>query len=97
MGEGEARPLPWVTSSNFPAPRLLDAVGSPNTASIGGLLLVAGACINIFAPTIEVLYVGRALQGAGIALLVNAAILVTRSSTPASRGEASTLARRRYP
>jgi DHA1 family bicyclomycin/chloramphenicol resistance-like MFS transporter len=75
---------------NFPAPRLLDALGSPNTASIGGLLLVAGACINIFAPTIEVLYVGRTLQGAGIALLVNAALRSILFAKP-GRGAAMTL------
>ncbi len=66
---------------NFPAPRLLDSLGSPRTASMGGVLLVAGASINLFAPTVEVLYVGRVLQGAGISLLVNAglrSILVAR-------------------
>ncbi len=75
---------------NFPAPRLLDALGSPSTASIGGLLLVAGACINFVAPTIEVLYVGRALQGAGIALLVNAALRSILFAKP-GRGAAMTL------
>lgn len=75
---------------NFPAARLLDTVGAPRTASFGGLLLIAGAVTTMLAPNAEVLYLGRVLQGIGVALLVNAglrSILVARPG----RGAAMTL------
>lgn len=74
---------------NFPAPRLLDSLGSPRTASVGGVLLVVGATINMLAPTVEVLYLGRVFQGAGISLLVNAGLRSILFARP-GRGVAMT-------
>lgn len=75
---------------NFPAVRLLETAGAPRTATMGALVLIAGASVNMLAPTAEVLYLGRVLQGVGVALLVNAglrSILVARPG----RGAAMTL------
>lgn len=74
---------------NLPAPRLLDSVGSPRTAMIGGLVLVIGATVIMRASTADVLYLGRILQGAGIALLVNAGLRSILSARP-GRGDAMT-------
>jgi len=75
---------------NFPAARLLETIGSPRTASIGGFVLVLGAITNAFSPTIEVLYFGRILQGIGIALLVNAGLRSVMNARP-GRGAAMTI------
>ncbi|MCA9860679.1 MAG: MFS transporter [Thermomicrobiales bacterium] len=75
---------------NFPAARFLDTAGSPRVASIGGLVMVLGSVTNAVAPNIEVLYAGRALQGVGIALLVNAGLRSILSARP-GRGVAMTL------
>lgn len=75
---------------NVPAARLLETIGSPKTASIGGLVVVLGAVISAVSPTIEVLYVGRLLQGIGIAFLVNAALRSILFARP-SRGAAMTV------
>jgi MFS family permease len=53
-------------------------------------LLIAGASIGMLAPAVEVLYAGRALQGAGIALLVNAGLRSILFARP-GRGAAMTL------
>jgi MFS family permease len=75
---------------NFPAARLLESLGSPHTAAIGGLLMAAGSTVNAVSPTIEVLYAGRVLQGIGIALLVNAGLRSILFAKP-GRGAAMTL------
>jgi MFS family permease len=75
---------------NFPAARLLESLGSPRTAAIGGLLMAAGSTVNAVSPTIEVLYAGRVLQGIGIALLVNAGLRSILFAKP-GRGAAMTL------
>jgi MFS family permease len=75
---------------NFPAARLLETLGSPRTAAIGGLLMAAGATVNAVSPTVEVLYAGRVLQGIGIALLVNAGLRSILFAKP-GRGAAMTL------
>lgn len=75
---------------NLPAARLLETIGSPKTASIGGFVLVLGAINNAVAPSIELLYVGRVLQGIGIALLVNAGLRSIMYARP-GRGVAMTL------
>lgn len=75
---------------NVPAARYLDRLGAPRMASIGGLLLVAGATINALAPSVEVLYLGRILQGAGIALLVNSGLRSILTARP-GQGAAMTL------
>jgi len=75
---------------NFPAARLLETLGSPRTAAIGGLLMAAGSTVNAVSPTVEVLYAGRVLQGIGIALLVNAGLRSILFAKP-GRGAAMTL------
>lgn len=75
---------------NIPAARLLETQGSPRTASLGALVLVAGALTNILAPVIAVLYAGRVLQGIGIALLVNAGLRSILYARP-GRGSAMTI------
>ncbi len=76
---------------NFPAARLLETLGSPRTASIGGFVMVLGAItVNAVSPTIEVLYAGRILQGIGIALVVNAGLRSILFAKP-GRGTAMTL------
>ena len=75
---------------NFPAARLLETLGAPRTAAIGGLLMAAGATVNAVSPTVEVLYAGRILQGVGIALLVNAGLRSILFAKP-GRGAAMTL------
>ena len=75
---------------NFPAARLLETLGSPRTAVIGGLVMAAGSTVNAVSPTVEVLYAGRVLQGMGIALLVNAGLRSILFAKP-GRGAAMTL------
>lgn len=75
---------------NFPAARLLETLGSPRTAVIGGLVMAAGSAVNAVSPTVEVLYAGRVLQGMGIALLVNAGLRSILFAKP-GRGAAMTL------
>ncbi len=75
---------------NFPAARLLETLGSPRTAAIGGLVMAAGSTVNAVSPTAEVLYAGRVLQGIGIALLVNAGLRSILFAKP-GRGAAMTL------
>ncbi len=48
---------------NFPAARLLESIGSPFTAAIGGVLMAAGSTVNAVSPTIEVLYAGTNTAG----------------------------------
>lgn len=75
---------------NLPAARFLETLGSPRTASMGGLLLVGGASVNMLAPSAEMLYAGRMLQGVGIALLVNAGLRSILFARP-GRGAAMTI------
>jgi DHA1 family bicyclomycin/chloramphenicol resistance-like MFS transporter len=75
---------------NVPAARLLEALGSPRTAVIGGLLMTVGAAVNAISPTVEVLYFGRVIQGIGIALLVNAGLRSILFAKP-GRGAAVTM------
>jgi len=82
---------------NLPAVGLLERYGAPRTATLGGVLLGLGAATNMLAPNVEALYVGRGLQGVGVALLVNAglrSILVARPGRGAAMtqyGLASTM------
>lgn len=75
---------------NFPAAHLLEKVGSPRTASFGGVFLAAGSAIAMVAPGVEVLYAGRIVQGVGISLLVNAGLRSILFAKP-GRGSAMTL------
>lgn len=75
---------------NIPAARFLDRLGAPRLASIGALILIAGAITNGLAPTIEVFYVGRILQGIGIALLVNSGLRSIVNARP-GHGSAMTI------
>lgn len=82
---------------NLPAVGLLERYGAPRTATFGGMLLGLGAVTNMLAPNVEALYLGRGLQGVGVALLVNAglrSILVARPGRGAAMtqyGLASTM------
>ncbi len=68
--------------ANFPAAFLADRVGARTTAGMGGILLLAGSILAASAPNEYVLLPARALQGAGVSLLVLAALLSTLRARP---------------
>lgn len=68
---------------NFPAAYLLERAGSAATGAIGGVMLAAGSLTAAVAPDMTVLIPGRVIQGAGIALLVNAGLRSIVRAKPA--------------
>ena len=68
--------------ANFPAAFLADRVGARTTAGMGGIILLAGSILAASAPNEYVLLPARALQGAGVSLLVLAALLSTLRARP---------------
>jgi len=75
---------------NLPAVGLLERYGAPRTAALGGMVLGLGAVTNMLAPNVGALYLGRGLQGIGVALLVNAGLRSILAARP-GRGAAMTL------
>jgi MFS family permease len=60
---------------NFPAAFLVERIGAPGTAMIGGGLLIVGSVIAASAGGAALLLPARVLQGGAVALLVTATLL----------------------
>jgi MFS family permease len=72
---------------NVPAGVLSDRIGRKGTLAVGGSATVIGALICGWAPTFEILMVGRFIAGAGAALVLTAGqIVLADISTPQNRG-----------
>jgi MFS family permease len=90
-------PLLWIVDSYVivfgallvPAGALGDRLG-PKGALLGGLgLFAAGAAVSALAPDVTLLLTGRALGGAGAALLMPASMSLLLHGLPASRRAAA--------
>jgi len=75
---------------NFPAARLIDRVGPATTAAAGGASLMIGAALAATATNAPVILVARLLEGAGVAFVINAALLSILRARPGA-GAAMTM------
>jgi MFS family permease len=75
---------------NFPAARLIDRLGPAVTAAAGGATLMAGAVLVATATNAPVVLVARLLEGAGVALVINAGLLSIVRARPGA-GAAMTM------
>ncbi|MFD0888110.1 MFS transporter, partial [Streptosporangium algeriense] len=62
--------------------RLLGALGASGAYVLGFLVFAAGAVLNALSPTMELLLVGRVVQGFGGGLLAGLGYAVIRSALP---------------
>ena len=75
--------------ANIPAAVLVERIGAVWTGAAGGGLLLTGSALATIATGATTIYPARALQGAGVALLVTAALLSVLRARP-GRGAAMT-------
>lgn len=75
--------------SSFPAAFLVERIGTMATAVAGGALIVCGALLSAVATGEAVLFPARALQGAGVALVVCSSLVSLLRARP-DRGAAMT-------
>jgi len=75
--------------ANAPAALLVERIGAVRTGASGGVLLAVGSALAATAGGAPMLFAARALQGAGVSLLVTAALLSVVRARP-ERGAAMT-------
>ncbi len=67
---------------NMPAAHLVERVGPAMTAAAGGLVLLVGGAIAVFAMNAPMVLGARLLEGVGVALLVSAGLLSILRARP---------------